>query len=172
MAEFLSTRREYKTNVRPDEGFTLIELMIVIAIMGVLFTAAAPFSRTVYVNRTADRTISALELDLIYARNHAINKNRQVSVQPIDSDWNTGWEVIEVATRKILRHSGSLDSPMAINGGITSTYTAFTPLFIDNQGRFEATGRFQINIPGCTGDRNVTLQIQFLGQIVIRRENC
>ena len=160
------------TRAKPQSGFTLVELMIVIAIMGILFAAAAPFSRTMYINRTADEAISTLELDIQYARNHAINKSRRVSVRPLNSDWNTGWEVVEVATARSVRQSGSLDNPMANNGGITSTYSTSTPLFIDNQGRVEATGQFQINIPGCTGDRNATLHIQFLGQIVVKRVNC
>ena len=172
MAERLSTPHHCKINVKPHSGFTLVELMIVIAIMGILFAAAAPFSRTMYVNQTADKAVSTLELDIQYARNHAINKNRRVSVRPINSDWNTGWEVSGEATVRTVRQSGSSKNPMANNGGITSTYKTSAPLYIDNQGRVEATGRFRVSIPGCKGKRVATLYIQFLGQIVVKKESC
>lgn len=88
--------------VHKELGFTLIEVMVVIAIAAVLATLAAP-SFTQFINNTSLRTThSQLINDLEYARSDAIKRNNRTIVCSQNSDrtgcadtlnWGSGWLV-------------------------------------------------------------------------------
>jgi len=161
------------SQVKPSNmaGFTLIELMVIIAILGILFSAATPSVRTMFINHEADGLLSELELDIQFARNQAITRTNLIMIRPINGNWNTGWQVIDGI--EVLRQRGSTDLPIADLGGLTSDdYSTSNPLTFDRQGRVDTAGEFRIQVPGCTGERNITLSIQFLGQIVVSRADC
>jgi type IV fimbrial biogenesis protein FimT len=75
-------------------GFTLVELMIVIAIVGVLAVIAQPsFTRILAKQRTRSAA-SAVQLSLVKARSEAVKRNAAVTLAPLTGiDWNTGWQV-------------------------------------------------------------------------------
>jgi type IV fimbrial biogenesis protein FimT len=157
-------------------GFTLVELMIVIAIFGILFSMASPSIATMFVNREADTLLAELEVDIQFARNQAIsNTDSQVgeivSITPISNDWSIGWKISQGAST--LRQRGSLANPRTATGNITSsTYSQGAPLRFDLYGHALQAGRFSIAVPGCTGDREADLLIQSLGQVLISRGPC
>jgi len=64
-------------------GFTLVELMIVIAIVGILLAAAAPGMRTYLSNSAANALANTLYIDIMYARNHAISNKVIVKMLPL-----------------------------------------------------------------------------------------
>ena len=155
-----------------SSGFTLIELMIIIAILGVLFAVAQPSMKTMLVNHQADSLVSELELDVQFARNMAINRTSIISIRPLGGSWGNGWRIRDDGVNETLRERGSASLPKAEQGGITSSFTTGAPLSFDAQGKVIRTGNFNVNVPGCSGKRNTTLHIQFLGQIVIKRVAC
>lgn len=87
------------------KGFTLIELMVTIAVLGILLALAAPsFQSTIRNNRIAaisNDLISALNL----ARSEAVKRGRQVTVCKVanpsatapacstSGNWAAGWQV-------------------------------------------------------------------------------
>ena len=64
-------------------GFTFIELMITLAIMGILVTTITPEVKTMFVNREADTLSSQLEVDIQFARNQAFTRTRDITVRAI-----------------------------------------------------------------------------------------
>lgn len=77
-----------------DRGFTLIELMIAIAMVAVLMAIAAPsftsFQRNAELTSTANTLFSALT----GARSEAIKQGKYALVVPADgSNWTSGWVV-------------------------------------------------------------------------------
>lgn len=119
----------------PPGGFSLIELLIVIAIAAILFGMAAPsFSALLQGNRLTAH-INHLVSDLNYARSEAVKRNRNVILcKSLDgmncattSPWEKGW-LIFADNDKDGRH----DSAEPILGGrhaqghnISITYGAF-----------------------------------------------
>ncbi|GAB1596396.1 GspH/FimT family pseudopilin [Lysobacter claricitrinus] len=86
-----------------EKGFTLIELMIGLAIAAILFAAAGPaFGRLIDGTRCTT-AVSQLTGSLATARIEAIRRNRPVSVCPsldgrscrADRRWEGGWIVFE-----------------------------------------------------------------------------
>jgi len=67
-------------------GFTLVELMIVMAIAGILLAVAAPGLRVFIANSSANSLSSTLLIDIMFARNHAISNEVIVKMIPFGND--------------------------------------------------------------------------------------
>ncbi|MEH6450762.1 MAG: GspH/FimT family pseudopilin [Oleispira sp.] len=67
-------------------GFTLVELMIVMAIVGILLAVAAPGMRAYISNSSSNSLSSTLLIDIMYARNHAISNEVIVKMIPFGND--------------------------------------------------------------------------------------
>lgn len=83
----------------PTAGFTLIELMVTLAVSGILATVAVgPLAGFVEARRTA-AAISTLQSHFALARLTAISRNHSVIICPSpdgqhclrSSDWSSGW---------------------------------------------------------------------------------
>ncbi|MCD2449271.1 GspH/FimT family protein [Methylicorpusculum oleiharenae] len=76
-----------------SKGFTLIELMITIAIAGIIATMAIPsFNDTIRSNRLttqANELITAFN----FARSEAIKRGHPVVVRKTGTNWENGWQV-------------------------------------------------------------------------------
>lgn len=73
-------------------GFTLIEMMVVVAIMAILIALAAP-SFTGVIERWRVRSAAeALTTTLYYARSEAIKHGGNVTIDA-SGGWSTGWKV-------------------------------------------------------------------------------
>ena len=77
----------------PAPGFTIIELMVVLAIVAVMAAAALPnmtqFARNQRVKTASFDVFSTL----VTARSEAITRNASVTVTPTGGNWANGWEI-------------------------------------------------------------------------------
>ena len=155
--------------VSNQHAFTLVELMIVIAIVGIVMAVATPNFRTYNVNSIADNTHKELLQDIKYGRNTARDTDKDIEIYPRDSDWNKGWIVTEVG-----------GAPLRVHGpvnGATITSNDYTDqngqkLTFDRRGRANLVGTFKITTSGCTGDRNRDIDINVMGQTRTTASAC
>lgn len=96
-----------------ERGFTLIELMLTLVVMGVALAVAVPSWTTFIANNQLTSQTNALTSSLLLARSEAIKQNRGVVLCPstsgedcTDSAWHEGWivfvnETTEVGTRDV-----------------------------------------------------------------------
>ena len=63
-----------------QRGFTLIELMVVVALIGVLLSLAVPSFRDLLARKRMEGVALELGTDLQYARSEAVQQNTQVQV--------------------------------------------------------------------------------------------
>ena len=76
------------------QGFTLIELMVVLALIAILASLAAPSFQRSIAQRKISEVASDLMVSALQARSAAITNNQQSIVQPMDtSDWSRGWRI-------------------------------------------------------------------------------
>ena len=91
-------------------GFTLVELLTVVAVMAVVTTLAAPGMRSFGLSQKARTVSQDLVSDLLVARSEALKRNREVAVQPLEGGWTEGWAVTVEDRRLVTRQveAGSL----------------------------------------------------------------
>lgn len=152
------------------QGFTLIELMIVIAIAAILMSTAVPAMKTFTLNKQASSLLRELQQDIVYARNQAISSSENVTLRPLANNWDNGWEILQDTTVILTR--GSTNSPIAETGTISSGYTLTNPLIFDRRGRSSTSDSIKIDVAGCTGNREYTLSINNIGQVIVVTSTC
>jgi len=85
-------------------GFSLIELLVVVAIVAILAALATPSFNTMLVKRAVQGAAGALVSDMRFARSEAVRRSAQVSICALaanssntcsgaPANWATGWMV-------------------------------------------------------------------------------
>lgn len=160
------------SSFKPQQGFTLLELMFTIAVAAILAAIAVPSLQQIIINRHADRLANELQIDIMYARNQALSLNQEVTIKPLTGGWDTGWVIKQ--NNNIIRQKGSAAAPMAKEAGeITSTdFTSTDLLTFDKQGRAKAAGSITVKVAKCKGDRVREIKVNYIGQLQVVNSAC
>ena len=153
-----------------QSGFTLIELMIVLIIVGLVLGAGIPALQTRVANSQADRVADELKLDIAFARTQARVNATETGIYPHTNGWTTGWQVKQGTS--VIRERGTTASPMIDSGTLTGDFDTATPISFDRKGRAINTGKLTIKVSGCSGKRNRTLEINQIGQVIESELSC
>lgn len=76
---------------RRAPGFTLIELMIAIAILAIFTVMASPIYNRIIANQRLRSGSTALYLALVKTRNEAIRRGDDVTLTSASGGWQNGW---------------------------------------------------------------------------------
>lgn len=96
-------------------GFTLIEAMVVVAMVAVLSAIAGPSFRTFIGTMNSKSAAFDLINDLAIARSEAIKRNQLTRVEPMAvGDWSKGWRITTAGIT--LREHASLASALSVTG--------------------------------------------------------
>lgn len=89
----------------PAQGFTLIELVIIIAILAIMASIAAPSFTAMLATMNVRSAGFDLVSDLTMARSEAVKRNRSISVLPVSEDWVNGWVIDDNGTALMSRNA-------------------------------------------------------------------
>lgn len=161
-------------------GFTLIELMLTIAVAAVLVTVAVPGMRDFVQNNRLAAQSNEFLTTLALARSEALKRGTPVTVcrsangASCGGSWADGWIVfIDSAASgaapvvsELLRVTEKLDGGSVFNG---PDYLRYLP-----SGRLENAGvqNFSLTIPDCSGDQARNIQVVPTGRAAVSRSNC
>ena len=135
---------------RPQRGFTLIEIMISLTVLGILLMVALPSFGTWLQNQQLRAAGEATLNGLQVARAAAIQRN--VLVQFQSSPPGTGWTVTEVATPVLVQgrspDEGSPNAVLTVTPAVATTVT-FAPLgnVVANVGGTPIVTQFAVSNP-------------------------
>lgn len=118
----------------PRNGFTLVELMVTLAVLGIALGIGLPALDRQIEQRRLDASTGLLQGDLAFARQQALADNRAVTVGAA-GDWQHGWRVFVDKDSDGLFGSGDLllrsqpAQPVRISGNSTvASYVRYNGL--------------------------------------------
>ncbi len=165
-----------------SSGFTLVELITTVSVLGILTAIAMPSLKTIFLKNTTTAYSNDFKMALYLAQNEAVRRNIQVTIKPTttsNSVWQNGWNIFEDANK-----DGNLDTgeeliyiytPSATNYTLKSQISnfdasvAFNPLgepVVANTGT-SSNGQFTLCDPDNNGLLSKIITISFSGNIII-----
>jgi len=166
--------------MKKNSGFTLLELLITVAIISIVMAIAVPSMTTFTQNDRLTTNINTLIGHLAYARSEAVKRNQQVSICSSNNattctggNWQDGWIVYIdadgdnsfTAGEEVLRAQQALEgantlTPTTISDQVTYDYRGFA------DPDTTSTGSFQL-CDGRSGPHGKTIRISTTGRVRI-----
>ena len=110
--------------MKQQNGFTIVELMVSVAILGLLTALAVPSFSEWLVRIRVDNEISSLHRTILTARNTAVNLEQPVTICPLDGNTCSADWTRELSVFVDLNNNGQLESGVSIdinNDGINES---------------------------------------------------
>jgi len=163
--------------MKKNSGFTLLELLITVAIISIVMAIAVPSMTTFTQNDRLTTNINTLIGHLAYARSEAVKRSQQVSICSSNNattctggNWQDGWIVYIDADGDNSFTAGEevLRAQQALEGANTLTTAIGTQLTYDYRGFVNAAsvGSFQL-CDGRSGPHGKTIRISTTGRVRI-----
>ena len=89
-------------------GFTLIELMVAVAVLAILLSIGLPAFGGMIDNQRLDNSVNTLLRSVQYTRAQAARRNQYVTMAPLDTHWHSGWLIFIDANDNGQHDSGEI----------------------------------------------------------------
>ena len=163
------------TSYKKIRGFTLFELMVTVAVAGVILTFGVPNFASFLANSRAVNDTNDLVTSLNLGRSEAIRRGSTVLVCSstdgatcsASTDWSTGW-IIRSSAGEVLRAWPER------SGGAGVLSANVSQIQFQSRGSL-APGvppQLQLRIPRCSGDQGRDVAVNSAGRISITKVAC
>jgi len=162
--------------MRSVKGFTLIELMVTIALLAIIISLAVPsFSSIIRDNRIYSLS-QELRGTLQQARSEAVKRNEPITVcrsnaTATDCDdgtaWQAGW-LIKVGSGKSAEILASFQAAQ----GVAITGPNAGLMFRKNGMSSAGSTSWSVTSSGCTGTQKRVVEVNKVGNVTLKKESC
>ena len=112
--------------IRATRGFSLLELLVTIAVAAILLAVAIPSYRSVVQRNAMAATVNDLVGDLNYARSQAVTRGQDVFVCSSNNqlncnggkDWSTGWVIYAAVDPSENSPTPTKDNRLRVHGPV------------------------------------------------------
>lgn len=164
------------TNPKQLRGITLLEVMIGVAVLGIITGLAVPSLRSTIQNSRAAAHANQFIAALNFARSEAVKRRATVTICTSGNsttcrvsgyadanNWHKGWIVHVSGT--VLRADAGLDSAFTLVG--TTNEIAFA-----GTGSSTITPSFTLTASGCVSNNNRLISLGVTGRVSVERSSC
>ena len=150
------------------QGFTAVELMIVVLIVGILTALAAPNMAQMVRNQRVKSAAFDLNASLVFARSEALKRNAAVTITPNTvGDWTQGWRIVD-ANNNLLKQEG--------NRNLNAKELVFTgpdAVTFARTGRLAAAvGNFSLSAEKVPPERHRCISLDLSGRSQTKEHAC
>ena len=150
-----------------SKGFTLVELMVVLAVAAILLGVVGPSFR----DMTFDNRITAEVNNFVsathLARSEALKRGQSVLVQPIANDWDNGWTVVETVSGGATLLSYTAQADLNI-----TTSTALASIRYTSRGNTTSGTGSLLFCDGRVGEQGRLVSVSITGRVSSDDANC
>lgn len=163
-----------------SHGFTLLELIIAIAVLAILVTVAAPAMQDVLRNNRLTTQANDLVTAFQFARSEAIRKNGTIEIcastdgtscAGSGASWSAGWIVLDPDSSS---DNGDPEPSRVWSGFLGQTISTATAVVFsyDASGRIAPSGQMELTVPNCRARQRRVIDIGSSGRVSVRPEEC
>ena len=166
-------------------GYTLVEMMITVAIAGILLAAAVPAFNMLYSKNVSIAYANDLTSAFFHAQNEAVERNIQVTIKPKtvtpgNNLWQNGWDIFEDKDGDMTQDGGdeliSTYTPSSSNYTLNAENSAYNSSLafnssgqpVDSSGAL-TSGSFRICSPSSDTALSRTISFTFSGNIAVSK---
>ncbi len=143
----------------------MVELLVVVAIIGILASLAAPSFSELIRSQRMKSMATDLNASLTLARSEAIKRNTNVTLAPATAgSWQSGWQIAD---------PDNVGSNIEVHSAFTGlTATGPDSVTYRSSGRIQGSvaPAFNISAPGSTAQRCVSVDLS--GRPYVKAEGC
>lgn len=154
--------------VQRQKGFSLIELMIVVFLLGILAAMSTNIG-SFFSNNQAQPYAGNLQTAMALAKSEAVKYKQEVRLLPLNATWNSGWKIVKIepdASQTLVREFPALPDTLNMT---SNDFTAANPPVFLPTGIITKAGSFSLKADGAKAGANREVNILISGQVQIKR---
>jgi len=167
-------------------GFTLIEMLVTVAVAGILLALSTPYFAEIITNNKTQSYSSELSMALFLAQNEAIKRGVQVTVKPTTVagyQWQGGWAIfsdsnangVQDGADELIKAYTAVDSTYTLKSkdSVFANYVGFSatgsPLGIVSGSQMVSDGYLILCRPDNNNDLSRMIRLTFAGNIRVSK---
>lgn len=152
-------------------GFTLVELLVTMVVVGILVGVAFPAARDMYTRGQVSSSVNDMVMAVNIARSEGARRGGQVELRATtpddeENEWGPGWTVVDARDDTVLQTFGDAGGNLTLDGTDEVTAVAF-----DARGMPAAA----LSVDVCSADGGVRVAITPVGRTTreeVTAEDC